>query len=608
MILAVLLCCVASVVADPKNDSRQRRTKARYYFLKGSQRHAEGKDDEAYEFFKKAHLTDPDYSDAAYMYGLLRTVLIEDTFASINEFRRDLSLMKPLLDEYPADINSAERYAYAASFSDTVPESIRVYNILIKESPGLSRLYLPLSVYYNNMHNVDSAVWAIRQFERLEGMSTETTIRKVTAWLSIPDTLAALAEARYYAEANPSNPDASVDKAMIYNLLGQQDSAIIILEDVLKRFPDRSETKFDIAMLYAERGDSLRFHKLVDEAFRGEDLEYEDRMGMLTVYTKKLPFGAADYAESDRLYEYAGTLYADDPDFYDQYATYEMTKKDYAEAAKKEMKAMELNPNEPFFLVRFITFSVLAGKPEEGMKAFEDFQNEDVKKDYNIVMAFVGAAHEARDYQAAIKAVDNLFGDVWPTLSLWNAVSPEVKDSLENAGELMTVYNAASVYEVAGDIFARMGRSEDAVRSYENAIFLVDSTDASALNNYAYYIVETLKAVPGSDEFEKAKTMSRKSLDQTESNPQGNNLDTYAWILFKEKDFKGALNYIETAIEIMEKAGEEPASEIFSHYGDILFKNNRQEEALEQWEKALKLDSDDALLRKKVENKTYFEE
>lgn len=605
LILAgVILLCIASALGVKKGDNGKLRTKARYYYLKGAEKEADGKIDEAFEYFKKAYKTDPSYTDASYAYGLSRSALLSDTFSSREEFLYDLALMRPLLDQYPSDISSAERYAYAAALADTLPEGIRVYNILVREHPGLSRIYMPLSFYYLNIGEVDSAVHAIREFERLEGATTETTIRKVTALLSVKDTASALEEARRYAEANPGQPEPIIDKAMIYSVLGQQDSAILFLEDALRQFPDRSETKFDIAMLYAEKGDSSKFHKLVDEAFRGEDMEYEDRMAMLQMYTKNLPFGADDYSESDRLYEYASTLYGNDADFYDQYANYELTKASYSGALEKAGKALELNPTEPSFLGRVISLSIVADKPREGMSAFEKFPSDDLKKQYGILMAYISAAQLAGEYLKSLEWIDTLINVETPGLSLNTVLTLEKMDSVTSEYDPDGMLNSSVAYEVAGDIFAKLKDSGSTVRSYENSILLADSTDASSLNNYAYYLVETLKVKPGSDEFEKAKRMSRMSLEKSPEQ-QAVYLDTYAWILYNEGDYKNAILYQEMAIET---EGKNVASEMLSHYGDMLYMDGRKEEALEQWEKALKLEPDDLILQKKVAEKTLVTE
>ena len=48
--------------------------------------------------------------------------------------------------------------------------------------------------------------------------------------------------------------------------------------------------------------------------------------------------------------------------------------------------------------------------------------------------------------------------------------------------------------------------------------------------------------------------------------------------------------------------------ELFHHAGDIYFMNKEYEGAIEFWKKALALDPDNELLKKKVKHKAYFYE
>ena len=47
---------------------------------------------------------------------------------------------------------------------------------------------------------------------------------------------------------------------------------------------------------------------------------------------------------------------------------------------------------------------------------------------------------------------------------------------------------------------------------------------------------------------------------------------------------------------------------LLEHYGDILWFNNEKEQAVEQWTKALDKDPDNETLKRKVKDKTYYEE
>lgn len=605
MLLAVVILGVTTAIGSHKRDDGRNRAKARYFYLKGAVSQAEGKEDAAYEYFKKAVQADPDYADAKYAYGFKRMTLEEDTFVSPEEMAYTLSLMRPLVDSYSRDIDAGEEYAYAAAMTSDFNEALRVYKVMVKENPGLSRLYIPLSYYHMNQGNTDSAVFAIREYERLEGASTESTVRKVSYWLGDNDTLAALAEVKAYADAKKGEPQPLIDQAMIYNLLGQQDSAILVLEDALRQFPDKSEMKIDIAMLYAERGDSAKFHSLFEEAFKGEDMEYEDKMEILNLYTKKLPFGAADYPEGDRLFEYAASLYPNDADFFDQYAEYELKKGNFAGALEREKNALKLNPTESYFLGRILSLSILADTPGEGAKAFEEFPAKSVLKSSTLLITYISTLQVMEEYQKALNWVDTLISYKTPGISLASTLNEAEVVSLLGVYDSSDLFNSGVGFEIAGDIAGRMKRSDDVVRYYENAILLMPGQDYGVLNNYAWYIIETMKAEPGSELFEKAKDMSREALRETENNPSSTYIDTYAWILFKEKNYKDALEYMETALDV--HVGE-PEEEMLSHYGDILFMNGREEEALENWQKALEIAPDNQLLQKKVAQKTYVEE
>ena len=74
-------------------------------------------------------------------------------------------------------------------------------------------------------------------------------------------------------------------------------------------------------------------------------------------------------------------------------------------------------------------------------------------------------------------------------------------------------------------------------------------------------------------------------------------LDTYAWILYKMKNYNKAREYIERAV----KNNKDNSSEIIEHYGDILMVFEDEEGALIQWKKAQKLGKTDLEIKEKIE-------
>ena len=593
-----------SYASGNKTSDNKTKAKARYYYLKGATSSAEENYDQAYEFYKKAIQTDPGYIEAGFDFGVHRLVLLEDTFSTNAEIGKSLSFMRGLIDAYPNDLVAGESYAYYAMEADTLEEALRVYNILIKEHPGVSRLYYPQSLLYLQLGQPDSAVNAIREFERLEGATSETMVRKISYILTKGDTIAALKEVSDYAAANPGNPRVVLDEAMIYNAMALPDSSISILERGLKEFPDNGDMQFDLGFLYLEQGDTAKFHSLVARALTSDHFEYEDRIEGLRIYLSKLPARDYDYKESDNLVKQLNERYPNDVALINLTADYHFMKGDKDGAYALVKKAYSLEPDDSNLLGRLISYSIVLDKPKEGMAAYEAYPNDKDKYMFSLAMAYVAAAEQVKEYDKAVKTLENLLQATIPDLSLSKTLNKEATDSLAAIYLPADITVASATYEVAGDLFGRMNRQEDAVRSYENALAF-PADNASVMNNYAYYLVETINVAPGTPEFEKAKKMSFESIQKTQESPEANYYDTYAWILFKEKNYKEALQYIEMSVEL---EGDNPPSEILSHYGDILFMNGKADEALDQWKRALEADPTDASLKKKVEQKTLLDE
>ena len=140
----------------------------------------------------------------------------------------------------------------------------------------------------------------------------------------------------------------------------------------------------------------------------------------------------------------------------------------------------------------------------------------------------------------------------------------------------------------------KLGNKKEAYAMFDKQLS-ADSGNIMVLNNYAYYL-----SVDNKD-LDKAANMSLKTLDKEPNNPTY--LDTYAWILFKQKNYSEALKYIEKTLEMDSK----PSDVVIEHYGDILFFNGFIDKAIEQWKKALLLGNGSGNLEKKINENKYIE-
>ena len=75
-------------------------------------------------------------------------------------------------------------------------------------------------------------------------------------------------------------------------------------------------------------------------------------------------------------------------------------------------------------------------------------------------------------------------------------------------------------------------------------------------------------------------------------------MDTYGWILFQQKKYKDAEEWLYNA----SRTGSKNPN-ILEHYGDVLYKLNKPDEALVQWNMARQAGGNSVSLLKKIKDK-----
>lgn len=149
------------------------------------------------------------------------------------------------------------------------------------------------------------------------------------------------------------------------------------------------------------------------------------------------------------------------------------------------------------------------------------------------------------------------------------------------------------IYSSLGDAYQGSKKFKESAKAYEQALAL-DPNNSYTLNNYAYYL--SLR----NEDLAKAEKMSVKSNELEKDNASFQ--DTYAWILFKLKKYPQAKEWMQKAIL------NNPNSAVqFEHLGDILYQLGDIENALENWRKSLEIDSSNAMVKKKINEKKYIE-
>jgi tetratricopeptide (TPR) repeat protein len=160
-------------------------------------------------------------------------------------------------------------------------------------------------------------------------------------------------------------------------------------------------------------------------------------------------------------------------------------------------------------------------------------------------------------------------------------LSTQKKDSLavqalETALRLNAEKNpqlAQVAYSTLGNSLYQLGDQAGAFSNFDKALAL-NPNDEQVLNNYAYFLSLAKKDLP------KALEMAQRVVKKHPKN--GTYLDTLAWVLYQLQRYTEAASSLEEAL----KFEKEPSGVLMEHYGDILFRLGKVEDAVSWWKKA----------------------
>jgi len=157
----------------------------------------------------------------------------------------------------------------------------------------------------------------------------------------------------------------------------------------------------------------------------------------------------------------------------------------------------------------------------------------------------------------------------------------------KNDPNMQVVFNS-----LLGDTYNELEQYQKSEEAYE-AVLEIDGNNDHVLNNYSYFL--SLRK----QNLDKARRMSSKLIKNNPDEPTF--LDTHAWVLFMQGDYKAAKKFLELALE------KDTSGTIIEHYGDVLFKLGDIENAVIQWNRAKGMDDTSDLIDKKIADRKLYE-
>lgn len=429
--------------------------------------------------------------------------------------------------------------------------------------------YLNLADVYLKENDVTGALKVYNNIESKFGISEIISLQKHKLYLASNKSKEAFLELNKLSNANPSNIEYRRLIADFYIKTKEVDKAISTYQQILSDFNNDGYSLIGLAECYRLKNDLLKSFEHLKMAFNAEDVPSDLKFNMLINLIQNSGNNKQVQDAAFELTEILYNKYGDDADIATIYANFLLQDNKLKEARDILIKVINTRKDkyavwEQLILLdnEFSNWNDMFTHTNEALKYFP---NQSFLYFFNGFSAF-----QIQNYHDAVK-------------------------SLSFGFKLITVDDPlySDFQTFLGEAYFNQGNKEEAYKIF-NKIIEEQPDNLMVLNNYAYYLSEDDK------DLSKAEKMSKITITKEPKN--ATYLDTYAWILFKLKNYEEALIYIEKAVNNDDNISDV----VLEHYGDILFHNERLEDALKQWENAKVKGEGSGLLDKKIENKTYY--
>lgn len=607
LILTAVTAATFAIFARTPADKA--RAKARYYLHAAIEELNGNNLYEYYELVKHASQADTSWSvagaeKAKLMYQMSAFDALEpsDSAYVIRQFGRYVA-------EHPENTDQAMSYAYLLSkLCGDWLGAASVYEKIVEGHPWMTNVHELLIDAYINADSTGKALDALDRYERREGATTASIAKRTNIYLHSKDTVKAQDFLDSYLKSNTDNPDAWILKGVLAKERQQTDSAIKYYERALQTDPTNSTLKYRMSIMLGDAGDTIRSGRLMGEVLEGTDIGPEMKEELLTNYVKANFRPGNDSTLLSLISRYKENELPT-PELYDMEEIVRYTYNDTTGLLNMLYEKMDVMPADTNAVYSLMNYKLGFGMQDDVIKEYLAMVKRLGKETPASMQMLMLAYNNNNDYQEAIdialKGLREMLPGYDTSIDLYrgnDSIAALYLDIINKsiADQTLTANLAFTDMLVAANNFGHLKDTLQSANVFEQLIYLFPDMP-TPYNDYAYML-----ALYGGD-LDKAADMVTKALNSDSDNPAF--LDTYAYILFKKKEYDRALLYQEKVVGTLGEGAEDDKTnaDLFDHYGDILFFNGKLDEAVASWEKALRLDPDNELIKRKITFKTYYE-
>ena len=554
---------VPVIPAVSHNDS----LRFKMYYYEAVRQQISGNHDAAYDLLRHCIGINPNAPEAYFMLSFYDGLLGGDSLA--------LADVKKASELDPSNNTYLERLGSGYISTGNLVEATKAYERLSENSPERSDVLDILAQLYGRQKDYESMLGVLERMETLEGDNEDLTLAKMRVYSLQGKKEEEFNELKQMSAKHPNDMNYRV---MMGNWLlqnGKADEAYRQYEEVLRAEPDNMMARMSLIDYYRTSGSVGRADSLQEAMLVSPKTPVDSKMTLMRQVVADNERNGGDSTEVLGLFKRILAQPQETADMAELYAAYMTLKKMPQDSISQVLE------------------TVLAISPDNVAARLQLIQAKWGAQDFDAVIEL---SRQALDYTPDEMAFYFFLGLGYVQKDDDDSALEVLRRGVTQIDDQSNPDLVSDFYSIMGDILHEKGFAEEAYAAYDSCLQWKDD-NLGCLNNYAYYLSEE------NAQLDKAAQMSYRTVQAEPDNCTF--LDTYAWILFKQKKYAEALQYIDMAVE----NDTARSAVITEHAGDIHAVNGDIDKAVDYWKQALEAGSDnDKAIRRKIKLKKYVDE
>ena len=529
-ILSLLVFSLSFFVASAQ------QTKFDYIFQEAMRQKLANKYDAAIDLFDYCHQLDPHSGAVLYELSELYPYVKNDSLAihALEEACR--------LD--PKNYWYKNRLVSLYLEHRRMDDALKNVEEMARLFPEKGEVLMMLLELYENKSDYPKMVEVLDKIEVKEGKSEQLSMEKFRLFLQMNDEKRAFEEMENLANEYPNDLRYQVVIGDLYLDAGKKEDALKQFKSVEAQDPNNVTLLLSMANFYHQEGDTERYQEYITKLLTHTDVDDATKVRMMGVLVRENLTTTGDSVQLLSLFDRVLQQPQEQTGLLALKVGYMMEKKMPKEEVSPVLRQiLEIDPENEMARQNLLTYAI-----EE-----------------NDTLNIVNICKPAVDYKSSNAVFYYYLGFAYFMMDEKEQSVEAFRGALEHVekSDLTTedkLKMRANSYALMGDVYHQLGQDDKAFQAYDSCL-IYRRNDAMVLNNYAYYLSLKKK------DLQRAEEMSRLSNELEPDN--ATYLDTYAWVLFQQKRYDEAKQYMDKVVELMERDGEEMSDDVADHIKQI---------------------------------------